>query len=133
MEQEIIKFEVQANPDETGELEEFTCDLFPVVSSKSTLHLDDEALPKVGVLLSPGMIVVGKIGKTRAFLLERKPTSLEIHGMTFQELNKRFSHLWKNSSEYMPEGVHGVVESAKLVEDGQIRKAIVEIRVQSGP
>lgn len=124
----IVK--VVANHDELGELEEFTWDLSPTVDSEKTLHLNENGLPKVGSMLSPGMIVVGKIGKTQAFLSERKPTSLELNGLSYPELHERFGHLWKNTSEYVPEGVWGVVQRVELIEDGVSLVAVVELQLQ---
>jgi DNA-directed RNA polymerase beta subunit len=74
------KITVIADKDELGEPEEFTWDLFPVVDSKATLHLDANGLPKVGTRTTPGMILVGKIGKTRSFDRSRQPSALELHG-----------------------------------------------------
>ncbi len=124
-----IVFEVEANYDELGELEEFTWDLWPTVEAEKTLHLDENGLPRIGSHLSPGMIVVGKIGKTKAYCSERKPTSLELHGLSEAELHDKFGHLWKHTSQCVPDGVSGIVEEARLVEESGVKKARVTLRI----
>ena len=76
-----MRIEVRQSADGTGQLEEFTWDLFPLVDASETLHLDRSGLPKVGSLIKPGMIVVGKIAKTRSYDPERQPTALEVQGL----------------------------------------------------
>lgn len=131
MSDDVRVFEITVNSDELGELEELSWDLTPVVASNITSHLDENGLPRLGTVLTPGMILVGKIGKTNAYASERKPTDLEIHGLDFSELKERFGHLWMDASEYVPEGVYGEVVSAKLKANAQGKPtAIVELRLQ---
>jgi DNA-directed RNA polymerase beta subunit len=107
-----MRIEVQQSADETGELEEFTWDLFPLIDASETTHLDESGLPKVGVQIKPGMIVVGKIAKTRSYDPERQPTALEIHGLDLQTLRSTYGHMWQNTSLYADEARSGVVSDA---------------------
>ena len=109
-----MRIEVQQSADETGELEEFTWDLFPLVDASETLHLDRSGLPKVGSLIKPGMIIVGKIAKTRSYDPERQPTALEIHGLDLQTLRSTYGHMWQDTSLYADEARSGVVRDAFL-------------------
>lgn len=101
--------EVSVGYDELGQPEECSWDLIPVVSSEFTSHLDIDGLPKEGTVLHPGMILVGKIGKSIAYATGRKPTELEIQSLDFKELEKQFGHLWIDRSYYVPNGTHGIV------------------------
>jgi DNA-directed RNA polymerase beta subunit len=107
-----MRIEVQQSTDETGELEEFTWDLFPLVDASETTHLDESGLPKVGAQIKPGMLVVGKIAKTRSYNPERQPTALEIHGLDFQTLGSAYGQMWQNTSLYADEATSGVVREA---------------------
>ena len=128
----IRSFTAKAKLDETGEFEEFTWNLSPTISDSETLHLKNDGLPKLGVRLSPGMILIGKIGKTKAYLTSAKPTALELNALDFQELRERFGHLWKNTSVYVPKDCWGVVESADCTEDDSGRKiAVVRVRLDT--
>lgn len=116
-----MRIEVQQNAGETGELEELTWDLFPLVDASHTLHLDGSGLPKVGTRITPGMILVGKIAKTRTYDPERQPTPLEIHGLERKTLCSKYSHMWQDTSLYANETRSGVVQSASFEErDGSI-------------
>ncbi len=114
MNNKLRVFEVSSEKDELGEFEEFSWDLSPAVTPDETSHLDENGLPKIGVSLSPGMILVGKIGKAKAYEYSRKPTDLEVHGLSFQEFQNQFGHLWIDASAYVPDGVFGEVESTEL-------------------
>lgn len=129
MDNGVKYFEVSSEKDELGELEEFSWDLSPVVSPEETSHLDENGLPKIGTSLTPGMILVGKIGKAKAYENSRKPTELEIHGLSFRELKDRFGHLWLDASTYVPEGVFGDVESAELI-TGSEGKLTAKVRLR---
>jgi len=105
--------EVSVGRDELGQPEECSWDLIPVVSSKLTLHLDRDGLPKEGTVLRPGMILVGKIGKSSEYATGRKPTKLEIQALECEELKEQFGYLWIDRSFYVPEGMYGVVTSCE--------------------
>ena len=129
------KLEVVAGTDELGEAEEFTWDLFPVVGPQQTTHLNTDGLPKVGTPIVPGMIVVGKIGKTRNYDASHQPTALEIHGLPFDELRSRYGSMWKDSSLYADPQTTGIVKDAYL-EDccGKMRAVVVlEADISSTP
>jgi DNA-directed RNA polymerase beta subunit len=119
------RVEVVAGTDGAGEIEEFTWDLFPVVDPKKTTHLNTNGLPKPGTRIVPGMILVGKIGKTRAFDPSRQPTSLEIQGLPFDELRSRYGSMWEDSSLYASSETSGVVKEAYLENDQGNQRAVV--------
>jgi DNA-directed RNA polymerase beta subunit len=122
------KVEVVADTDEVGEPEEFTWDLFPVVDSKATLHLGANGLPKVGTRVYPGMILVGKIGKTRTYDPSRQPSCLELHGLSPDELRSRYGHMWKDSSLYADATMVGVVTGAAIetVQGREVAVVVIE-------
>jgi DNA-directed RNA polymerase beta subunit len=122
------RIEVVANIDELGEPEEFTFDLFPVVDSRATLHLAASGLPKIGTRIVPGMILVGKIGKTRTYDPSRTPSCLEIHGLPFDELRSQFGHMWSDSSLYADSETAGVVKQASIecVAGKQVAVIVIE-------
>jgi DNA-directed RNA polymerase beta subunit len=124
-------FEIIAEQDELGDSEEFSWDLSPIVNPENTSHLDENGLPKIGTTVSPGMILVGKIGKSKSYATDRKPTDLEIHGLDFIEFKNQFGHLWCDGSVYVPEGVFGEVESAEIKSssDGKLT-ATVKLRLR---
>lgn len=70
--------------DERKELEEFSFDLFLLIPDERTVHLEENGLAKVGIIIKPGMILIGKIGKTRAYDPTNQPNSLEVHGWPFE-------------------------------------------------
>ena len=127
----IRSFEFEIKTDELGEFEETSWDLSPKVSPHETMHLDQNGLPKIGVQLEPGMILFGRIGKAKAYATDRKPTDLEIHSLSFTDLNEQFGHLWTDSAERVPLDVHGtVIESEiELRPDGK-KVAVVRVNLQ---
>jgi len=123
-----LTVQVDQEFDETGALEELSWDLFPIVRSPDTMHLQDNGVPKVGVQIKPGMIIVGKIGKTKYFDAARQPNDLEIHGLPFEELRNRFGRMWQDRSLYATPEICGTVISARVEKiDGKFR-AIVELK-----
>jgi len=124
----IKRLEITQGFDETGEREEFTWDMFPLVDSTETAHLDDQGLPKAGTQISEGMIVVGKWGKAKGYDERGLPTSIELHGLPRAELIARFGHYWKVTSVRADASMVGVVVSAKLEPNGEGFQAIVEIQ-----
>lgn len=120
--------ETIAGTDELGEPEEFTWDLIPVVDPRATAHLEANGLPKLGTRLVPGMIVVGKIGKTRRYDPSRQPTALELHGLSFDELRSRFGEMWKDSSLYADQNTSGVVTEAtiKTVKGNEVAVVLID-------
>lgn len=117
--------EVGRERDSTGDLEEFTWDLFPVVPAEFTRHLDSDGLPKVGTEIKPGMIVVGKIGKSSTFNRECQPTPGEANWLSFEELRDKYGHQWCNSSYYATSETVGTVTEAYLSGDGETQRAVV--------
>jgi DNA-directed RNA polymerase beta subunit len=119
------RIELATGPDELGETEEFTWDLFPVVDPEKTTHLNANGLPKVGTRIVPGIIIVGKIGKSRDYDSSRQPTSLEIQGLPFDELRSRYGGMWKDSSLYADSQTSGIVKEAYLESHQGSQRAVV--------
>jgi DNA-directed RNA polymerase beta subunit len=122
-----MRIEVQQGADETGELEEFTWDLFPLVDASETTHLDESGLPKVGSHIKPGMIIVGKIARTHSYDPERQPTALEIQGLDLQTLRSAYGHMWQDRSLYADETRSGIVRDAFFESQNGSTVAVVQI------
>jgi DNA-directed RNA polymerase beta subunit len=122
-----MKIVFEAGFDDLGEPEEFTWDLLPVVDPRKTVHLTKNGLPKPGTRIVPGMIVVGKIGKSRKYDPCRQPTALEIHGLPFDELRLRYGDMWKDSSLYADSKMSGVVQESYLEASHGKERAIVVV------
>ncbi len=125
----IRRFELSQEIDETGSPDEFSWDLIPLVSATLTTHLDSSGLPKVGTMLRPGMILVGKIGKSRTFDPTVAPSCLEVHGVGEAEVRRRYGHMWLDRSLYVDDTSMGIVRSAALVERGGRLVATVEVEL----
>jgi DNA-directed RNA polymerase beta subunit len=129
-----VRIELHQRVDETGELEEFTWDLFPLVNARKTLHLESSGLPKVGTRIRPGMILVGKIAKTRSYDPMRQPDALEIHGLDLEAVRSKYGHMWKDTSLYAREEHAGIVRDAFFLNaEGRSRVAVVELECSDGP
>ena len=121
------RVEVTQEVDEYGLPVEFTWDLFPLVAASETQHLDENGLPKKGMLVQPGMILVGKMGRTKKFDPSVKPSPLEVHGLNFEELRAKYGHMWKNYSVIATTENSGVVERAFLKKTANGAKVIIEL------
>jgi DNA-directed RNA polymerase beta subunit len=128
-----MRIEVQQSADETGELEEFTWDLFPLVDASETTHLDESGLPKIGTRIRAGMIIVGKIAKTRSYDPERQPTAIEIQGLDRQTLCSKYGGMWRDTSLYADEAQLGVVKGASFVQRGGSTVAVILIEKDVSP
>ena len=126
-----MQVEVLQNVDETGDLEEFTWDLFPLVDPVETSHLDEFGLPKVGSHIKEGMILVGKIAKTREYNPERQPTAIEIQGINRQILCMRYGDMWRDTSVYADKAQAGVVKDASFVHRNGSTVALILIERES--
>jgi hypothetical protein len=124
--------DVEQEVDATGELEEYSWDLFPIMDSNETLHLQASGLPKLGTWTAPGMIIVGKIGKTRFFDPAHQPTALEIHGLDREELATKYGRMWNNKSLYADDKIFGLVEEAYFLSKNGRQVAIVRLNKQRG-
>jgi DNA-directed RNA polymerase beta subunit len=114
--------------DETGVPEEFSWDLFPLVKIDQTSHLDRQGLPKLGTNILPGMIVIGKIARTHEYNRRTPPSSLEIHGMSFEELKEKYGMMWVDRSYYADQATCGVVKRAEFERlPNDLLRAVVEI------
>jgi DNA-directed RNA polymerase beta subunit len=122
-----MRLEVKQQRDECGDLEEFSWDLFPIVESTQTRHLDENGLPKPGTKINPGMIIIGKIGKTRLFDPKRKPSAFEIHEMSFSELSAKYGPMWRDTSLYASPGTYGTVKRAFFEDRDGITVAVVDL------
>jgi DNA-directed RNA polymerase beta subunit len=89
--------------------------------------LDENGLAKVGTHIRPGMIVVGKIAKTKRFDPADQPTSLKVQGTDFQSLNREYGSMWKDVSLYATTEMFGTVQQAYLEESPSGTIAIVEL------
>jgi DNA-directed RNA polymerase beta subunit len=117
--------EVGRDRDSSGDLEEFTWDLFPVVPADLTTHLDADGLPKIGTEIKPGMIVVGKIGKSSTFDPGCQPMLGEANWLSFEEMRDKYGHQWRNTSFYATPETVGTVTEAYLTGDGESQRAVV--------
>jgi DNA-directed RNA polymerase beta subunit len=123
-----MMIEVQQGLDETGEPEEFSWDLFPLVDASQTLHLGETGLPKVGTRIRPGMIIVGKIGKSRFYDPDAQPTALEIHGLDLEDIRNKYGKMWNNTSFYASQEHSGIVRDAFIECRNGSLVAVVEIQ-----
>jgi DNA-directed RNA polymerase beta subunit len=122
-----MRIEAMQGIDELGEVEELSHDLFPIVDGSETSHLGEFGLPKPGTIIKPGMIIIGKIGKTLHYRDDFQPNVLEIHAWTTDELRAKYGHTWKNTSVYATPGMEGVVSNAYLEQTPLGTRAVVEI------
>ncbi|HEY2837680.1 MAG TPA: hypothetical protein VGJ26_00915 [Pirellulales bacterium] len=122
------RIEVTRGIDELGEPEELTWDLLPVVDSLLTAHLDENGLPKKGTTITPGMVLVGKIGKSRSHDPAKQPTALEIESLDFAELSSRYASMWQNTSCYATSDDAGTVSDA-WIEESEPTKAVVIVEL----
>ena len=124
----ILSVRVPIGKDEIGLVEECSWDLIPVVHPDSTKHLDNDGLPRKGTVLRPGMILIGKLGKTGAYATSRKPTALELQALGFDELREQFGHLWVDRCAYVvPEMAGQVVDAVRQTNSDGSEVAVVAI------
>jgi DNA-directed RNA polymerase beta subunit len=128
-----MRIEVVQGVDECGDPEMFTWDLLPVVDPSVTLHLNEDGLPLPGTKIVPGMILVGRIGKTNVFDSARRPNALELQADSFEELRRKFGSMWRDNSLYATDDTCGWVTSAELVRVGETVKAVVELHKEPVP
>jgi DNA-directed RNA polymerase beta subunit len=128
-----MQIEVQQNVDQTGEFEEFTWDLFPLVDAAETSHLDESGLPKLGARIKAGTIIVGKIAKTRSYDPGRQPTALEIHGLDRQTLVSKYGGMWLDTSLYADEAHAGFVRGASFMQRNGSTVAVILIEKEVSP
>ncbi len=125
---QIIHLEVLQNLDQMREPEEFTWDI-PFVTK--TLHLDRNGLPKIGTHIKPGMVIVGKLGKTKDFNPAKIHSCLEIL-TSRKKLRKMYNCMLYNASLYATEKTSGIVKSAYFDYTSNNRlKAIIEIEANN--
>jgi DNA-directed RNA polymerase beta subunit len=122
-----MRIELHQSLDGNGEPECFSGDLWPLVESTRSDHLDENGLPMIGTLIRKGMPVIGKVGKSAKYDPLLKPNSLQIHGMEFDELKSQFGFLWYDASFYANAEHEGVVTRAELLGESPHQTAIVEI------
>lgn len=122
-----MRIEVQQNCDETGAAEELTWDLFPLGNPSEVAHLDESGLPKIGTLIRPGMVLVGKIAKSQSYDPARQPTALEIHALDRQSTCSKYGHMWRDTSVRATEAQSGLVTAAFLEQRDGMTVAVVDI------
>ncbi|REK07885.1 MAG: hypothetical protein DWQ37_21000 [Planctomycetota bacterium] len=115
--------------DEQGNLEEFTNDVNEITDSDTLEHLDADGLPATGTHVSEGMLLVAKIGATKAYSKARLPNVLERATLAEQEVVRRIRALIYDRSLYVPQGVAGVVKSAYFEQEGDRRVAVVHLEL----
>jgi hypothetical protein len=126
-----IRVVVRQGKDKQGMPEEFTCDLYPLVDSLETQHLNGTLngndLPIKGTKIKEGMILVGKGGRGSKFDERHMPTSLELHGLPRAELAAKYPNYWTNTSHYATKEQKGTVENAHFETIDGTLCAVVEI------
>jgi hypothetical protein len=125
--------------DINGVPEEFTGDLTDITEVDDVSHLSPHGLIKVGTIVRPGMILVGKIGTKRADRKDWKPTEFEEERWTREERRAYLQDLVYDCSLYAPADCFGQVSAAYFEVDGAHREfdafesasgvAVVEIAV----
>jgi DNA-directed RNA polymerase beta subunit len=105
--------------DVRGVLEEFTSDVTDVAKVHDVSHLDSHGLVKTGTLVSPGMILIGKVGAKQAELDVRKMTGIEQLTTSPEEQRAYWQQLLYDGSVYAPSGCFGKVTSAYFEVDGK--------------
>ena len=123
----VVTIEATCERDALGELEVFTFDLFAVVPPEKTRHLEENGLPRIGTKLSPGDIVIGRLAKSRTHDTSVRIDDRDLYVLSFEELNKKYGHMWVNRSVYAAANQVGTVKSARLVEENGVTRAIVEL------
>ena len=124
----IIHIEVQQNLDQLGGHEEFTWDLSPFVSEIS--HLDNKGLAQVGTYLKPGMVIVGKIGRTKKFDQAKMHSCLAMLALSRKELRSMYRTMLYDASLYANHETAGVIKNAYFEPISEsLVKAIVEIEI----
>lgn len=109
-------------------LEQLTFDLFAIVPSDHTLHLDSNGLPTVGTLIAEGMIVIGKIGRTESYDPHNLPSCLQMNKLSFEQLRQMCGHMFYDGSTYASREMVGRVTKAFVTGDNcDGRIAYVEI------
>ena len=128
-----IRIEVAPTLDGQGEWEEFTWDLFPLVPAEATMHLQRDGLPKIGVFVPAGGILIGKIGKSKFFRADKMPTALELQGLEFSELKTKFGSMWYDASCYATAETAGTVAQACFETRNDHPVAVVIVSPGVGP
>jgi DNA-directed RNA polymerase beta subunit len=123
----IITVMVEPHVDETGHIEEFTWDLFPILDSSKTRHLQDNGLPRVGCVVTEGMILVGKIGKTKSYDSDVKLSASDVAFVGEEEIRRRYGHMWADGSYYARAAERGRVVASRFEGDGERLVAMVDI------
>jgi DNA-directed RNA polymerase subunit beta len=127
-EEPLTLIEVCAGIDAKGDPDEFTWDLFPLVPSEDTLHLQENGLPKVGTNIRPGMIIVGAIGKTEEFDPGNLPNAVEIQYFGRDHVKEKYGHMWLNKSRYADDIHAGVVKFSRIESRAGREVAVVGIQ-----
>lgn len=123
----VHRFKLEPDFDEQGQPIVCTWDLLPLADPQSTRHLDERGLPRPGTQIEPGMVVIGRIGKSQQFDPGQQPSALELHGLDFAELHNRYARLWRDYSVYATERTVGTVESARLVQTPDGPEVLIEV------
>ena len=102
--------------------------VFAAASMKNALDdINAAYTARTGVKIVPGMVLVGKLGKSSTYHESAHPSPLEVQGLPFSALCSLYGHLWKNTSLYSTEEHCGTVESAYFEKDQGRLRAVVEL------
>ncbi len=84
--------------DATGHMEEFTNDLSYIAKTEEYSYLLDNGLPKIGTKISPGMLLIGKIGQKS---IEARDSLNEVqrYAATESKLNDYYNNWLYDGSE----------------------------------
>jgi hypothetical protein len=104
--------------DARGVPEEFTRDLEEIAKIDDVSHLSPHGLVKVGTIVHPGMILVGKLGAKRADREVRKLNVLEQQLWTLEQKRAYWENWAYDGSLYAPADCFGQVSAAYFEVDG---------------
>jgi DNA-directed RNA polymerase beta subunit len=113
--------------DELGLPEEFTAEVGILVGEENVAHLADDGLPKPGVFVKAGMVLIGKWGCRKEYQRSLVPKPIEFQWLPPSELAERMSTLVEDRSYYVSSDEEGTVVSAYFQHSGDTLNGVVEI------
>lgn len=126
---EIREFRLIQRVDAQGNCEEFTSDMSLILGSEKTHHLTDDGLPRIGSRITPGMILIAKIGATEEYDRRSLPDDMELLTSDESTLARKYARMFHDGSLYAPDDLNGTVRNAFFTEDDGRRVAVVEVEV----
>ncbi|MBL6766013.1 MAG: hypothetical protein ISQ14_13750 [Verrucomicrobiae bacterium] len=113
--------------DELGGPEEFTSDLTDLVDADELEHLQDDGLPIQGTIVSAGMLLVGKLARTKDYDRSKLPRSVDYAFHGEEAMREIVQSMLKNTSHYATAGETGKVIESYFDGDEPNIKAVVVI------